>query len=74
MGTWEYDNNNLPNWADGDDDSGTFVFVAGNIGVEYNFDFPLQLSLDFRPEIYFGDEFREDDFAADIALGIRYKF
>ena len=50
----------------------TFVFAAGDIGIEYNFGIPLMLSLDFRPELGFGD-FRDDvDF--DIALGIRYQF
>ncbi|WP_299362024.1 hypothetical protein [Winogradskyella sp.] len=54
----------------GDDD--TFIFVAGDIGIEYNFDIPLLLSLDFRPELGFGD-FR-DDLGFDIALGVRYQF
>jgi len=50
----------------------TFLFAAGDIGIEYDFDIPLLLSLDFRPEFGFGD-FRDDvDF--DIALGIRYQF
>lgn len=73
LGTWEF-NNNIPDYYDGGDDSGTFLFVAGDIGIEYNFDIPLQLSLDFRPELYFGDDFREDNFGPDIALGIRFKF
>lgn len=51
----------------------TFIFIAGNIGVEYNFiDLPLLLSLDFRPEIGFG-QYR-DDLSFDIALALRYKF
>jgi len=59
----------------GFDDSETFIFAAGNIGIEYNFDIPLQLSLDFRPEIGFGDEVNDnDDLDFDIALGIRYRF
>jgi len=74
LGTWEYDRNDLPGWYDGDDDSGTFAFVAGDIGIEYNFPFPLQLSLDFRPELYFGDDFREENFGPDIALGVRFRF
>jgi len=54
------------------DDSDTFLFAAGNIGIEYDFDIPLLISLDFRPELGFGD-FRDDvDF--DIALGLRYQF
>jgi hypothetical protein len=73
LGTWEF-NDNVPDYYDGDDDSGTFLFVAGDIGIEYNFDIPLQLSLDFRPELYFADDFREDNFGPDIALGIRFKF
>ena len=56
-----------------DDDNGLFVNAAGNVGIEYDFDFPLLLSLDFRPEFgvinSYGDEV---DF--DIALGIRYQF
>lgn len=53
--------------------SNTAAFVAGDIGIEYLFDFPLQLSLDFRPELYFSDGIN-DDFGTDIALGIRYRF
>lgn len=55
------------------DDSFTYLVLAGQIGIEYNFDFPLQLSLDFRPEIYLNDDIRED-FGPDFAFGIRYKF
>lgn len=53
-------------------DDETFIFAAGDIGIEYNFDFPLQLSLDFRPELGFGDY--SDDLDFDIALGVRYRF
>ncbi len=56
-------------------DSGTFVFAAGDIGIEYLFDIPLQLSLDFRPEFCFNsDKYRSDNLGSDIALGIRYRF
>jgi hypothetical protein len=59
----------------GFDDSESFLFAAGDIGIEYNFDFPLLLSLDFRPEIGFGDDvYDNDDLDFDIALGIRYQF
>ena len=58
-----------------EDDSDTFVFLAGDIGIEYNFDFPLLLSLDFRPELGFGDDrFDNNDLDFDIALGVRYQF
>lgn len=59
----------------GDDDDGLFVFAAGDLGVEYNFDIPLLLSLDFRPEIgILGYDGFNDNFDFDIALGIRYQF
>ncbi|BAO77275.1 hypothetical protein [Winogradskyella sp. PG-2] len=64
FGSYGFDNNAI--------DDETFFFVAGDIGIEYSFDIPLLLSLDFRPELGFGD-FRDDvDF--DIAIGIRYQF
>ena len=53
------------------DDDGFFALVAGDVGLEYNFDFPLLLSLDFRPEL--GINY-PDDLGFDIALGIRYQF
>lgn len=55
-----------------DDDSETYFYGAGDIGIEYNFDIPLMLSLDFRPEFGFGNF--NDDLDLDIALGIRYQF
>lgn len=59
----------------GDDNDGLFVFAAGDIGVEYNFDIPLLLSLDFRPEIgLLGYDGFDNGFDFDIALGIRYQF
>ncbi len=57
----------------GDDDSSeTALFLAGQVGIEYNFDIPLLLSLDTRPAIYFGDN--RDDLDFNIALGIKYQF
>lgn len=53
--------------------NGIFLFAAGDIGIEYNFDFPLQVSLDLRPEIG-GTGYFENSYGTDIALGIRYKF
>lgn len=56
-------------------DSGNdlLLYAAGNVGIEYDFDFPLLLSLDFRPEIGLANYF-DDDLGFDIALGIRYQF
>ena len=53
--------------------AGLFTLLAGDIGIEYNFNIPLLLSLDMRPEIGFNDDF-SDDLDFDIALGIRYQF
>ncbi len=59
----------------GRDVTDTFFFAAGDIGIEYNFEIPLLLSLDFRPEIGFGDDvYNNNDLDFDIALGIRYQF
>lgn len=56
-------------------DGGFFAFVAGNVGIEYNFDIPLLLSLDIRPELgLIGYNDFSDNFDFDIALGIRYQF
>ena len=69
LGSFGYDDNN------GNDYNDTFVFAAGDIGIEYNFDIPLLISLDFRPEIGFGDKtYDNNDLDFDIALGIRYQF
>ena len=58
---------------DGGGFSATNIVGAGNIGIEYNFDIPLLISLDFRPELYFGDDIG-DNYRSDIGLGIRYQF
>ncbi|QNK79069.1 hypothetical protein [Winogradskyella undariae] len=57
---------------DYDPNDETFAFLAGNVGIEYDFDFPLLLSLDFRPELGFGDY--NDNLNFGIALGVRYQF
>ena len=56
----------------GMDDTDSFAFLAGNAGIEYNFDIPILISLDVRPEVGFGDF--NDDFDFDLGLGIRYQF
>jgi opacity protein-like surface antigen len=67
IGSWSDNNSDVK-------DSRTFVFAAGDIGIEYNFDeAPIQLCLDFRPE-YVGNGYYEKNYDSDIALGIRYKF
>lgn len=51
--------------------SKTGVGVAGQGGVEYNFKIPFQISLDYRPKVFWpGDHFYYDDFC----VSLRYKF
>ncbi|RKS98304.1 hypothetical protein [Flavobacterium sp. 123] len=65
LGSWS--NNSI-------NDSGTFVFAAGDIGIEYGFkEVPLLLSLDFRPE-FGGSGYYSNNYGSDVALGIRYQF
>lgn len=62
-------------YATDPDDEGLFVLAAGDIGVEYRFDIPLLLSLDFRPEVgVLGYSGFSDNFDFDIGFGIRYLF
>ncbi|MCB0460285.1 MAG: hypothetical protein R2821_10655 [Flavobacteriaceae bacterium] len=68
IGTW--DNKAIEDY----DDDGLFINADGNIGVEYNFDIPLLISLDFRPEFGIVNDFGDNDLGLDIALGIRYQF
>ncbi|MCL2167723.1 MAG: hypothetical protein FWH59_01195 [Lentimicrobiaceae bacterium] len=53
-----------------------FAGVVGMIGVEYNFKFPLQLSLDWRPLIgaYFNGTYSMENLYGAVAIGVRYKF
>ena len=65
----------LVSWSnDPTNTSGTALFLAGDVGIEYDFDFPLLISLDVRPELGFGSDNQYDDFDFDIALGVRYQF
>ena len=59
-----------------------FIGAAGRFGIEYDFWFPLQLSLDFRPTLGVafgygsgaGASFGYDVYQAGLGLGVRYKF
>ena len=58
----------------GGDDSETNLLAAGVVGVEYLFPkAPIQISLDYRPELYFGSDVN-DGMGNDIALSARYRF
>ena len=56
-----------------------FIGAAGRFGIEYDFWFPLQLSLDFRPTLGVAfapgvAAFGYDVYCGGLGLGIRYKF
>lgn len=68
IGSWSKANN-----YSGEGDDGLFLNADGNVGIEYDFEIPLLISLDFRPEIgLIGDYGDGSDF--DTALSIRYQF
>ena len=55
--------------------NGLLLGIMGQIGAEYNFDFPLQLSLDYRPAIYVvRPSWRNIGNYDGVCLSVRYKF
>ena len=48
--------------------------AAGMVGIEYNFNFPLQISLDFRQHIGIGFSRNGIWAPSSIGLGLRYQF
>ncbi len=50
----------------------TGIYAAGVVGIEYNFDAPILLSIDYRPEI--GVAGGLNGLSSDIALSVRYQF
>jgi len=51
---------------------GGFLNADGIIGIEYDFDIPILISLDLRPEL--GVLGNSGDFDFDLALSVRYQF
>ena len=51
---------------------GTGIYASGVIGIEYNFEAPILLSIDYRPEI--GVAGGLDGLNSDVALSVRYQF
>lgn len=57
---------------DSSSDNEFYMNVDGDIGIEYDFDFPMLISFDIRPEVgLFGNY---DSFNVDLALALRYQF
>ena len=59
-------------------DTGFFLGICGQLGVEYTFTFPLAISLDIRPQLgyHFGDgvAYTGGLFGFIPTLGVRYRF
>ena len=59
----------------GRDFKDSFAILSGNVGIEYNFDIPLLISLDVRPELGLGEDlYDNDDLDFDVGIGVRYTF
>jgi len=52
--------------------NGTGIYGAGVVGIEYNFDAPILLSLDYRPEVGLAGGLNGVD--SNISLAVRYQF
>ena len=50
----------------------TGIYGSGVVGIEYNFDAPILLSIDYRPEI--GIAGGLNGLNSDVALSVRYQF
>lgn len=77
MGTWGFyagPGASVALWKNGDDENTVYAGFVGNVGLEYTFDFPLQLSVDFRPRLMFGDGGLRGDGPFSLGIGVRYAF
>lgn len=52
--------------------NGTGIYGSGVIGIEYNFNAPVLLSIDYRPEV--GISGGLNGVNSDVALSVRYQF
>ncbi len=68
LGSWSYKSG-----KSGTTDSGFYMGIGGQVGIEYNFDeIPLNISVDTRP--MFGLMNSYNDFNLGLALALRYAF
>lgn len=52
-------------------ESNGYIYATGDVGIEYNFDIPLIISLDVRPQINFN---YHNNLTFDFGLSARYQF
>ena len=56
------------------DGASVFAGVVGTLGLEYTFNIPLQISLDLRPRLMFGNNNVWTDGIFSFGIGVRYAF
>ena len=61
-------------WDNGEGDNVVYAGLLGNVGIEYVFDIPLQISLSLRPRMMFGDGKIRRNGLFSLGLGVRYMF
>ncbi|MBR5660818.1 MAG: hypothetical protein IKW99_04645 [Bacteroidales bacterium] len=61
-------------WTNEKDENLVYAGLLGNVGLEYFFDFPLQVSLSMRPRLMFGDGKIRKNGLFTLGLGVRYVF
>ncbi len=77
VGTWGFyagPGASVALWKNSDDENTVYAGFVGNVGLEYTFSFPLQLSVDFRPRLMFGDGGVRGDGPFSLGVGVRYAF
>ncbi|MBS2211440.1 hypothetical protein KEM09_08515 [Carboxylicivirga mesophila] len=68
LGSWSYNSK-----YDGSGDSGAYLGLGGQIGIEYNFvEVPLNMSIDSMPLFGFGST--NQHFSMGLSLSLRYTF
>lgn len=77
VGTWGFyagPGASVALWKNSDDENTVYAGFVGNVGLEYTFSFPLQLSVDFRPRLMFGDGGVRGDGPFSLGVGVMYAF
>ncbi|KGL62805.1 hypothetical protein [Polaribacter sp. Hel1_85] len=74
---WVWKIENKLNWFAGvgggfSDDSSVKLFGSGVVGIEYNFESPFLVSIDYRPEI--GITGALNELNSDFGISVRYQF
>lgn len=74
---WIWEIENKLNWYAGvgggfSDNSTVKIFGSGVVGIEYNFESPILVSIDYRPEI--GITGALNELNSDFGISVRYQF